>query len=81
MEVTQEEDRWRTGHSPRDTGGRTCRANPKNMRRSVINARDSPKISTSREEFLTPFPAPGRLLSGVLILSVLSLKQQGISNT
>ena len=81
MEVTQEEDRWCTGHSPKGTGGRTCRERSKNMQRSVINARGSPQISTNRGESLIPSPAPGRLLSGVLILSVLSLKQQGISGT
>ena len=81
MEVTLEGDRWHTGHSPKDTGGRTCTERPKNMQRSVISARDSPQISTNPEESLTSFPAPSRLLSGVLILSVLSPKQQGISDT
>ena len=81
VEVTQEGDHWRTGLSPKDIGGRTCKERPKNMQRSVINARDSRQISTNQEESLTPPPAPGRLLSGVLILLVLSLKQQGISDT
>ena len=81
MEVTQEGDRWRTGHSPKDISGRTCKERPKNMQRSAISARDSPQISTNQEESLTPSLALSRLLSGVLILSVLSLKQQGISGT
>ena len=42
VEVTPEGDRWRIGHLPKDTGGRTCKGRPKNMQRSVISARDSP---------------------------------------
>ena len=81
MGVIREEDRWRIEHSTRGTGGRTCRERPKNMQRSVINVRDSPRISTNRGEFLTLSPVLGRLLSGVLILSALSRKQQGTSDT
>ena len=47
VEVTQKENRWRTGHSPKDTSGRTCKERPKNMQRSVINARDLSQISTN----------------------------------
>ena len=45
---------------------------PKNMQRSVINARDLPQISTSRGESLIPSLVLGCSLSGVLILSALS---------
>ena len=44
------------------------------MQRSVINIKDLPQISTNWGESLTPSLAPGHLLSGVLILSALSLK-------
>ena len=81
MEVTLEEDRWRTGHLPKDTGGRTCKGRPKNMQRSVISARDLPQISTNSEKSLTLSPAPGRSHSEVSILSVLSPKLRGTSDT
>src|SRR6266702_3003009 len=60
VEVTPEEGRWQTGHSPKDTGGRTCKERPKNTLRSVINARNSPRISTNPEGSSTPSLAHGR---------------------
>ena len=80
MEVMPGGDPWRIERSPKGTGGRICKEKPKNMQRSVINARDSPQISINQEESLTHSPAFGRLLSGVLILSVLSPKLQEISD-
>ena len=69
------------GHSPKDTGGRTCKERPKNTLRSVISARDSPQISTNLEGSSTPSLAHGRSRNGVLILSVLSPKLRGTSDT
>ena len=80
MEVILEGDPWRIERSPKGNGGRILKEKPKNIQRSAISARDSPQISINQEESLTHSPALGHLLSGVLILSVLSPKLQEISD-
>ena len=47
MGVIQEEDLYLTEPLPKDIGGWVCRRKPKNMLRSVINAKDLPKTSTN----------------------------------
>ena len=79
--ITQEKDLCLTKPSLKDIGGRVCRRKPKNMSRSVINAKGLPQISTNREGSSILSPVLGRLLSGAYILYVISLKQQEIGGT
>ena len=66
--VIQEEDLCPTELSFKDIGGRVCRRKPKNMSRSVINAKGLPQTSTNRDGSSILSPVLGRLLSGAWIL-------------
>ena len=66
--VTQEEDLCPTEPSLKDIGGRVCRRKPKNMLRSVINAKGLLQTSTNQEGSSILSPVLGCLLSGAWIL-------------
>ena len=64
MEAIQEVDLCLIEPSLRAIDGQICRKKRKNMRRSVINAKDLHQIYINQEESLTLYLALGHLLNG-----------------
>ena len=64
MVVTQEDDRWPTEQSDKDTGGHICRKTQLNMSGAAKNVSYLPWPYTSPRFSSIPYLVPGRSLSG-----------------